>query len=191
MTDKIVIYKGKRGCGKTLTMVKDGYGYYLNGWKVLRNFDCSFGEYISEEDILNLDKFSKLKDCVIMMDEVQIFFDARRWMKKQNINFSYFVQQIRKRNIILLGTTQFTNTIDLRLRQHTDIIAYPNFIKGLNVCEVMYIDMTSIEDSILNTIKEPVYIKIVYNANPIFNLYKTNQMIINKIDNDKKNKNEK
>jgi len=178
MTNKILIYKGKRGCGKTLTMVKDGYQYFKNGWKVLRNFECSFGKYISEEDILNLNKFSELKNCVIMMDEVQIFFDARKWMKKQNINFSHFVQQIRKRNIILLGTTQFTNTIDLRLRQHTDIIAYPNFIKNLNVCEVIYIDMTSIEDSILNTIKEPVFVKIVYNAEPIFNLYKTEEMII-------------
>lgn len=38
MSSKIVLYKGKRGCGKTLTMVKDGFKYYLNGWKVLRNF---------------------------------------------------------------------------------------------------------------------------------------------------------
>ena len=104
MSSKIVLYKGKRGCGKTLTMVKDGWNYYKRGWRVLRNFDCSFGEYIGEEEILNLDKNSDLFNCVIMMDEVQIFFDARRSMRNQNLHFSNFVQQIRKRNIVLLGT---------------------------------------------------------------------------------------
>ena len=177
MSSKIILYKGKRGAGKTLTMVKDGYKYHKLGWNVLRNFSTPFGKYISEEDILNLSKKSKIKNCVIMMDELQIFFDSRRFMKKQNISFSNFVQQIRKRNIILLGTTQFSNTIDLRLRQHIDIVCYPTFLKNYNVCETIYIDMTSIEDSILNTIKEPVYIKMVYNAIPIFNLYKTEEMI--------------
>jgi len=175
---KIVLYKGKRGAGKTLTMVKDGYLYSKKGYKILRNFDCSFGEYISDDEILDLDKESNIKNCVIMMDEVQIFFDARRSMRKQNINFSNFVQQIRKRNIILLGTTQFSNTVDLRLRQHIDIVAYPNFNNEFNVCEVIYIDVTTIEDNILGAVKEPKHIKMVYNAIPVFKLYKTEQMII-------------
>jgi hypothetical protein len=177
---KIILYKGKRGSGKTLTMVKDGLKYFKNGWKVLRNFDLSFGDYISEENILTLDKNSNIKNCVIMMDEVQIFFDARRFMKKENVNFSNFIQQIRKRNITLLGTTQFSNTIDLRFRQHIDIVAYPNFIsKGLSnpICEVIYVDVTSIEDNILGSVSEPLYCKIVYNPLEIFKLYKTEEMI--------------
>jgi hypothetical protein len=174
---KIILYKGKRGAGKTLTMVKDGLQYHLNKFKVYRNFKAPFGEYISEDNILKLDKNSKIKDAVIMMDEVQIFFDARRFMKKQNISFSNFVQQIRKRNITLLCTTQFSNTIDLRLRQHIDIVAYPKFIKELNVCEVVYIDVTSIEDTIFSGVVEPIYVKIVYNAIPIFKLYNTQEMI--------------
>src|SRR3972149_3309599 len=112
----IVLYKGRRGCGKTLTMVKDGLLYYLKGYRVLRNFECSFGENISDEEILNLNKNSNIFNCILMMDEVQIFFDARRSMRNQNLNFSNFIQQIRKRNIILLGTTQFANTVDLRFR---------------------------------------------------------------------------
>jgi len=56
MTSKIVLYKGKRGAGKTLSMVKDGLQYFKEGYKVLRNFEAKFGEYISEDEILNLDK---------------------------------------------------------------------------------------------------------------------------------------
>jgi hypothetical protein len=174
----IVLYKGRRGCGKTLTMLKDGLKYYSAGYNILRNFNCSFGEYISNEEILALDKNSDIDNCVLMIDEMQIFFDSRRSMQKTSINFSNFIQQIRKRNIILLCTTQYSNTIDLRLKQHLDIIAYPNYNKEFSVCEVLYIDLTSIEDNLLtNRNSEPASIKVVYYAQPLFKIYNTNQMI--------------
>src|SRR3990170_3083911 len=128
----IILYKGRRGAGKTLSMIKDGLRYYQNGFKILRNFTLSFRTFISNEEILLLDKNSKIDNCVLMIDEMQIFFDSRRSMKTESINFSNFIQQIRKRNITLLCTTQYSNTIDLRLRQHLDIVAYPNFNKKFN-----------------------------------------------------------
>lgn len=172
----VVLYKGRRGSGKTLTMTKDGYIYKKNGFRVLSNYKTTFSELIEEDEILNLDKNSGLHDCVIMMDEIQIFFDSRRSMRKQNVDFSNFIQQIRKRNITLLGATQYSNTIDLRLRQHTDIIANPNFIKEFNVCEVIYIDMTSMEETI-NQIQEPRTIRIVYDPKPIFKMFNTAEML--------------
>lgn len=176
----IMMYKGARGCGKTLTLVKDGFKFFLNGHRVLRNFDCSFGEYISSEEILHLDRNSEIRDCVIMIDEVQIFFDSRRSMRKENMDFSNFIQQIRKRHIHILGTTQYANTVDLRFRQHCDVIALPHFIKDLNVCEVIYIDVTSIEDLLEN--KQLKTVKIVYDPYPIFNLYDTEELITKPIE---------
>jgi hypothetical protein len=165
-------------------MVKDGYQFYKDGYKILRNFECSYGKYIDNEQILNLDKNSNIKDCVLMIDEMQIFFDSRQSMRKSSIHFSNFIQQIRKRNIIVLCTTQYSNTIDLRLRQHLDIIAYPNFIKYLDVCEVTYFDLTSLENdiSIVSGYSDlqvtPMTRKIVYNCIPIFKMYNTEEMII-------------
>lgn len=177
MPSKIVLYKGARGSGKTLTMVKDAYKYHKNNWKVLRNIYAKFGNKITEEEVLNLDKHSNISNCVIMLDELQIFFDSRRSTSHENVNFSNFIQQIRKRNIILLGTAQFSNTVDLRFRQHIDITAQPKFYKEYPICEVIYIDMTTVEDDLLSTIKEPKYKEIVYNPKPIFNLYNTNEML--------------
>lgn len=173
----IVLYKGSRGKGKTLTMVKDGLKYNLNGLKVFRNFKCKFGTYISNDTIIELDKFSTIKDCVLMIDEIQIFFDNRQSMRKQNIRFSNFVQQIRKRHIILLCTTQFSNTIDMRLRQHIDVVAYPNFIMKWDLCEVTYMDLTAMEDDLLIKTPLPKIIKIVYDCKPIYNLYETDEII--------------
>lgn len=180
MTSKILIYKGRRGNGKTLSMVKDGYKYYTNGWRILRNFSCNFGEYIEEDDILKLNKHSNIQDCVLMIDELQIFFDSRRSMKKENLNFSNFIQQIRKRNIILLCTVQFGNTIDLRLRDHIDITAYPKVNttgSGKKVCEVIYIDMTAFQDDVFGNMEEASYGAIVYDPEPLFNKFKTEEMI--------------
>ncbi|MFW6130088.1 MAG: hypothetical protein ACOC56_02815 [Atribacterota bacterium] len=175
--DKIVFYKGSRGKGKTLSMVKDGYEYHKNGWKVYRNFFCLFGEYITNEEILNLDKTTTLKNCVIMIDEIQTLLDSRRFMGNKNVNFSHFIQQLRKRNITLLATAQFSNNVDLRFRQHIDITAYPDHIEKYPVCEILYIDVTSIEDDILGEIQEPKIKRIVYNPKPIYKLYNTREMI--------------
>jgi len=179
MEGKIILYKGAKGKGKTLTMTKDALKYYMNGWKVLRNLhEVKFGEYISTEEILEIDKNSLIKDCILLVDEIQIFFDARRSGRKQNLNFSNFVQQVRKRGIILLCTTQYANTVDLRLRQHLDVLAYPKYIKELKVCEVLYVDLTTIEDGLLGGLTEPEYVKIVYDAEPIFKLYNTHEVVV-------------
>lgn len=177
----IILYKGARGRGKTLTMVKDGYIYYEEGYRILANFHVTYAEHISNEDILNLDKESEVYDCVLMIDEIQIFFDSRRGMRKENLKFSNFIQQIRKRNIILLITTQYSNTIDNRIRQHLDMLAFPNFIKKYNICEVTYMDLTRFEDtiSILGQAEfKPATIKIIFDAVPFFKMFNTSEMII-------------
>jgi len=178
----IVLYKGSRGKGKTLTMVKDGYQYHKEGFKVISNFKTSFSKQLDNDAIMSLNKESNLSNCILLIDEIQIFFDSRQGMRKQNITFSNFIQQIRKRNITILCTTQFSNTVDLRLRQHLDIIAFPNFISKLKVCEVTYFDLTRLEDNLLiqdngETLK-PRTIKLVYNPDSIFKMYNTSEMII-------------
>lgn len=178
----IIIYKGARGRGKTLTMVKDALAFYLKGHRVLSNIHLKFGEYIENEDILNLDKNSDIFNCVLVIDEIQIFFDSRRGMRKENLSFSNFIQQSRKRNITILTTTQYVNTIDLRLRQHLDILAFPNYIQKSMLCEVTYMDLTRLEDNdfILGSNAEfkPATRKVIFNAQPIFKLYDTREMIV-------------
>ena len=172
----IVTYLGRRGAGKTLSMVKDAYIEYKKGKTIISNIKgIPFTSYMSNENILLLDKNSKLFNAVILIDEAQIFFDSRRSMKKENINFSNFVQQIRKRNIDLYLTTQFANAIEKRLRDHTDIIAKVKFLKPFNLCKVKYIDITSVEDE---DVEVPTSVEVIFDATFVFKLYETNQMII-------------
>lgn len=172
----IVSYQGRRGCGKTLSMVKDMVQYQIDGLTIYRNFKCSIGKPISNTAIMNLSKSSRIKDCVLAIDEIQIFFDSRRSMKTKNMRFSNFIQQIRKRNIILLATTQYIGTVDMRFRQHVDIVASPNFKKNFDCCEITYTDMTSLEDLNINDNKLDS-VKLVFDAKPIYKLFDTEQMI--------------
>ena len=175
----IVLYKGARGKGKTLTMIKDGLKFINNGWDLYSNMKgLKIGQYLPTNYITNVDKNEKkLFNCVLIIDEIQTLFDSRVSARKENRDFSYFLQQIRKRGVILLTTTQFSNTIDLRIRQHLDIIVIPNFSKKFNVCEVKYIDLRTIEDLEFG-ISEPDSVTIIYNPINIFGLYDTNEMIV-------------
>lgn len=169
----IVLYQGRRGAGKTLSMVRDGYKFHLNGMKVYSNIAVQYPhEYISEDDILKIDDKSHINNCVLMVDEIQILLDSRRSMNDENVNFSRFIQQIRKRNIILLGTAQFSNTVDLRLRQHIDILAKPQYYKDYQVVKVTYIDITVIDEFDIYDDK-PYSVTIVFDATPIYKLYNT------------------
>lgn len=171
----IVLYKGARGKGKTLTMVKDAYKYYLNGFRVLANFKIKFGEYISKEELLSLNKDSDLKNCVLVLDELQLIIDSRNFGNKYNKDFSYFIQQIRKRNIHILGTTQYSNTVELRFRQHIDIVCYPNYDKDNMFCRCYYFDISLLENDLEEIKITPSM--VTFNASQIFPLYDTNEML--------------
>lgn len=180
----IVLYKGSRGKGKTLSMTRDAYKYYLQGYRVFSNYSLTFSEHITNNEVLALNRDSNLYNCVLVLDEIQLLFDSRNFRDSSSISFSNFIQQVRKRNIIILATTQYVNTIDKRLRQHLDIFAYPEFIKDLNYCKVTYLDISFLEDIDLNillygSIDETLIKKvtIIYPATPIYPLYNTYEML--------------
>lgn len=173
----IVLYRGARGRGKTLSMVKDAYKFYTLGYKILSNFMLKFGERITSEQLLALNRDSNLFDCVLVIDEAQLFFDSRNFGKESNKTFSNFIQQIRKRNIFILFTTQYANTVDLRLRQHIDVVAYPYYDKLTGICLVNYYDLSLLEDMDYVELGELDPVSIVYDAKPLFSMYDTREML--------------
>ena len=171
----IILYLGRRGAGKSLTMTKDAYQYYKDGWTVYSNIDLNFPhEFMSNEDILKIGD-GDLENVILVIDEIQILVDSRRSPSKANLDFSHFIQQIRKRHIIILCTAQYGGTVDVRLRQHVDIIARPQYNKKFKVCAVRYIDVTVTD--IDDLYQEPQSVEVVYNAIPLFELYNTDNII--------------
>jgi len=171
----IVLYRGRRGAGKTLSMVREAYNYYCRGVPVYTNMtSLNFGTSISEEDLLLMAHNDELEQCVVAIDEIQTLIDSRRSMKKQNVSFNYFMQQIRKRGVILLATTQYTRRVDIGFREQLDILATPRIFstKAGDVVEVEMTDLTY-EDNGL----PPMSVTIVYEAKHVYGLYDTDERI--------------
>jgi hypothetical protein len=180
VTSKIVGYTGRRGSGKTLSMTKDLYNYYNNGFKVYSNYDLKFAEYVTTEEIKGITgKDSRFSDCVIAIDEIQILFDSSRFMSKENKDFSNFVQQIRKRGIILLWTTQFFIRTDVRIREHTDIIVRPNYVAKYKICDCKYIDITRLESDYgeITPLDNDDSVRVIFFAEAVFPLFDTKEKI--------------
>ena len=175
----IILYTGRRGAGKTLTMVKDIIQFYNNGWKIVTNVEIEGIEYelMKSEDIVALDKNTGLNNAVLVIDEIQVLFDSRRSSSNSNKSFSNFIQQIRKRNMILLCTTQFAGTTDLRIRQHTDVIVRPKFNKEYLIIDAVYYDVTATEDAMMGE-EQMIYRRVVFDARYVFNRYDTRKTIV-------------
>lgn len=175
----IYFYKGAKGKGKTLTLVKDALMFKKDGYTVYSNMkSIKFAKYLPNEEILKINKNTKLDNCVLIIDEIQTLFNARRSSRKENVDFSHFLQQIRKRKIELLATAQYSNTVDLIFRQHVDYIINPSFDKELLVCKVVYTDLNSIEDDINGMQGEPIRTTVVFDAREIFGLYDTEELVV-------------
>ena len=111
----ILGFIGKMGSGKTLSMTKYAKEYFDQGCKIYSNYNLNFKhEKIDIKKLLTMD--DDLQNAVILLDEIHIFIDSRESMRKKNRLISYFITQSRKRNLILMFTTQQMHQIDKRLR---------------------------------------------------------------------------
>ena len=174
----IVLYQGHRGCGKTTTLIKDGYALKRCGWTVVTNMtSVSYADRVLDEsEILNLLN-TDLNDFVIMLDEIQTFIDSRRGMRGKNVTFTYFIQQIRKRNVIILAATQYTRRVDIAFREHVDVLCKPKFYPEYPVIVAQYVDLTKLSESGIDS-ETVVFRDVVYDPRQVYDLFDTTEIIL-------------
>ena len=172
----ITLYVGRRGCGKTTTMVKDAYLYKLHGWKIFTNMNSLLfaDEVLSVDEIITL-LSTDTENYVLVLDEIQTLIDSRRSIRKRNVDFTYFIQQIRKRNIKMLASTQFSIRADKAFREHVDIEARPRFFEQYPVIVVTYTDMTFGDELFVDV--EEYQRQIVFDPTQIYPLFDTKEKI--------------
>jgi len=111
----IEIYTGLPGSGKTYVMTRR----ILEALKNKRHVYCNYkifsdSEYLhqwnSTEDI------EKISNGLIAIDEVQIYFNSRKWGDLSE-TIQYKLQQHRKDGLDIIGTTQHESRVDIVMRQ--------------------------------------------------------------------------
>lgn len=123
------------GSGKTLYATRYAIRYFCE--KGL--YDQAFANYHIESPnpgrqvtLLDYDAFkslSGLKNALVIIDEAYLWLDSRMSSSRNNRNVSYLVLQSRKRGFDILYTAQIKSSVDLRLRELSDVWVYCEHIK--------------------------------------------------------------
>jgi len=109
---------GKMGSGKTLTQsILANYIHNLTGLPLYANYTLKNAEPIQTA----LDIWT-LKSAIFCFDEIWITMDSRNW--KNNIDMTQWVNQTRKKKLLIFYTTQHINQVEMRVRKATDVLIY-------------------------------------------------------------------
>jgi len=109
---------GQMGNGKTLSMSMFGT-YFAKMAKVplYANYGLKDSIYVN-----GIDDIWKIDNAVLCLDELWLTMDARNW--KDNVSLTRWINQTRKKRLLVLYTTQHINQIEMRVRKATDVLFY-------------------------------------------------------------------
>jgi len=107
---------GNIGSGKTLFLAIIGKH---SKREIFSNFQLNLPLY-NELEIIDL--LDLKNNIIVFIDEAYTWLESRTSMSTLNRYLSYIIFQSRKRNIDIYTTSQMFSSIDIRLRQQSDII---------------------------------------------------------------------
>lgn len=111
----INLITGLPGAGKTLFLAKLVRQFLKDGVEVWSYEECRFKDD-RVKYFKNINEIKRIKNAVIILDEVQIWFDSHGWQKlDQRIRFA--LQQHRHKGLDLWGTTQEIGFVDITYRK--------------------------------------------------------------------------
>lgn len=110
---------GKMGSGKTLSMVVlASFMRRISGAPLYSNM-ASFKESQLLERSTSL---WDLDSGIVCLDELWLTMDARLW--KDNVFLTRWINQTRKKKLIVFYTTQHIRQVELRVRTGTDFLVF-------------------------------------------------------------------
>lgn len=105
-----------QGNGKTLGMTILSYKLKNEGYKLLTNYECKFNdEFFEPSDLNNI--LENYNNTVVAFDEIHMFISAYDGIDEEKEDLRKLLRQLRKKNIIVMGTTQIPNEIPTIIRR--------------------------------------------------------------------------
>lgn len=95
-------------------------------------------EHYNFDDLLQNIKYDNnyYDNAIILFDEIHIFLNSLDYYKQQNRLVQGFFSQLRKRRIILIGTSQYILNVDVRIRRQAKRV-FEIFKQNNNIYEVI------------------------------------------------------
>lgn len=125
---KSKFFTGQTGSGKTLGMIKEGVRDFILGRELYSSMKKITGipyYYVDLEDLILMVQNEELdvnndRPKTLLLDEIHTMFDGRRSSSRENIDFSLFISQCRKRRFNVYYTSQWITGADPRIRTLTN-----------------------------------------------------------------------
>lgn len=109
---------GKMGAGKTLSMtILSSYLARATGAPLYANYGLK-----NSEKVESLNEAVEKDKAILNLDEIWLSADSRAW--KDNVRLTQWVNQTRKKQMIVFYTTQHIRQVEMRIRNGTDILIY-------------------------------------------------------------------
>lgn len=125
----VCLFTGPRGGGKTLTMSVKACQMMLRGYPVWSNYKIEFtdenGKIYQSKPLAKTALYEadvELHDGYLAIMELQLWLHHRMSMTNNNLLISGLFQQIRKRNLTVMGDVQNFAWVDKDFRYGVDII---------------------------------------------------------------------
>jgi len=124
----VILFYGRRGKGKTLAMTSFagflGMAYLANhiDFQIVSNYQVDFADFCNPyliDELIEYPEWAWRK--LVLIDEAAASFPSRRSMANNNVMFSNFLTQIRKRAIEVMFTTQFPQVLDTQVLLQLDL----------------------------------------------------------------------
>jgi len=146
---------GKQGYGKTVFITKIAVDEFNGDRPIFSNYTLNKLPYQSitfdktkkphHDSISILDKLDEnpnfFNNSIMLLDEIHIYLDSLDFMRKNNRRMQIFFSQLRKRNILLLATTQYIMNVDIRIRRQC---------KNVFEMEHIYKDLFKVTTSVID-----------------------------------------
>lgn len=162
MTSTIIV--GDVGSGKTLFQT---YLCVSDHRPVYANYEIKIDRWSR----LQPQMIFELQDCLVVMDEMYLWLEARVSSNQLNEYLSYMLFQSRKNGTDYIGTAQLFRTIDVRFREMADFIVIAKNDKKNKVFRYEMLKNSSVHPIIKK-------FEIPYDrAKEIFSLYDTKEKI--------------
>lgn len=170
---------GRQGSGKTLFITKHLVDN-LDGRKVYSNYSLYGIDYqkitfnsMKEKNAIDILKVLNQDDdyfnnSIMLLDEIHLYFDSRDFMNKNSRIIQTFFSQLRKRNILLLATTQYIMHLDIRIRRQALAVFQMSKVKDT----IFQADVYEIDGYYTNFLRSDLY-----NLGNYFKYYNTNEII--------------
>lgn len=109
---------GKMGTGKTLSQtILMTYLHHVTKVPIAANYTINLPD---ASVVTNLMEIEKKTSEVFGFDEIWLSADARTWA--DNVKLTQWVNQTRKKKMIIFYTTQHIRQVEMRIRNATDVL---------------------------------------------------------------------